>query len=233
MKTAWVIRRLLFMIRIYPKRVARLFTYYFHPFYVKPKFRAFPFMLAECLLIFDIYEILSNVFKKNIRPLTDAEILRGSQIFGKSIDFQLIMIDDKARYVVRDKIIAYVSFNTINSHGALPPDIFIHELVHIWQYQNFGAGYIMQALWAQRTEAGYDYTYVTANEVRQEGWSDLKSIHQFNGEQQGDLVQDYYRLKTGLKAQWERRFTMKDLGKYERFIAEISNTKFFDISISQ
>ena len=214
MKTAWVIRRLLFTIRIYPKRVARLFTYYFHPFYVKPKFRAFPFMLAECLLIFDIYEILSNVFKKNIRPLTDAEILRGSEIFGKSINFQLVMIDDKAQYVVRDKVIAYVSFNTINSHGALPPDIFIHELVHVWQYQNFGAGYIMQALWAQRTKACYNYAYT-------EGWSDIKSIHQFNAEQQGDLVQDYYRLKTGLRAQWEYHFTMRDLGKYGRFIDEI------------
>ena len=224
MKIQWVIRRLLFIIRIYPKRIAQLFTYYFHPFYVKPKFRAFPFMLADCLLVFDIYEILSNVFKKNIRPLTDAEILRGSQMFGKSIDFQLVMIDDKAHYVVRDKVIAYVSFNTINSHGALPPDIFIHELVHVWQYQNFGAGYIMQALWAQRTKAGYNYTDVTANGVRQVRWWDLKSIHQFNGEQQGDLVQDYYRLKTGLRAQWEYHFTMKDLWKYERFIDEIKGT---------
>ena len=214
MKTAWVIRRLLFIIRIYPKRIARLFTYYFHPFYVKPKFRAFPFMFAECLLIFDIYEILSNVLKRNIRPLTDAEILRGSEIFGKSIDFQLVMIDDKAHYVVRDKVIAYVSFNTINSHGALPPDIFIHELVHVWQYQNFGAGYIMQALWAQRTKEFYNYAYT-------EGWSDLKSIHEFNAEQQGDLVQDYYRLKTGLRAQWQIGFTRMDLVKYEKFIDEI------------
>lgn len=228
MKTAWVIRRLLFIIRIYPKRIARLFTYYFHPFYVKPKFRVLPFMLAECLLIFDIYEILSNILKRNIRPLTNAEILRGSEIFGKSIDFQLIMIDDKAHYVVRDKVIAYVSFNTINSHGALPPDIFIHELVHVWQYQNFGAGYIMQALWAQRTKAGYDYTDVTANgglslrgTKQTEGWFEIKSIHQFNAEQQGDLVQDYYRLKTGLRAQWEYHFTMMDLEKYERFMAEI------------
>ena len=221
MKTAWVIRRLLFIIRIYPKRIARLFSYYFHPFYVKPKFRALPFMLADCLLIFDIYEILSNVLKQNVRPLTDAEILRGSQIFGKSIDFQLVMIDDKAHYVVRDKVVAYVSFNTINSHGALSPDIFIHELVHIWQYQNFGAGYIMQALWAQRTKACYDYTYVIARDKATEGWSNLKSIHQFNAEQQGDLVQDYFRLKTGLRAQWEYHFTMMHLEKYEKFIDEI------------
>lgn len=221
MKMAWLIRRLLFIIRIYPKRIVRLFTYYFHPFYVKPKFRAFPFMLADCLLIFDIYEILSNIFKKNIRPLTDAEILRGSQIFGKSIDFQLVMIDDKAHYVVRNKVIAYVSFNTINSHGVLPPDIFIHELVHVWQYQNFGAGYIMQALWAQRTKAGYNYMDVTASEMQQQGWTELKSLYQFNAEQQGDLVQDYFRLKTGLRAQWEYHFTMKDLEKYEKFIDEI------------
>ena len=221
MKTAWLIRRLLYIIRIYPKRIARLFTYYFHPFYVKPKFRALPFMLMDCLLIFDIYEILFNILKPNIRPLTDAEILRGAEIFGKNIDFSLVMVDDEAHKAVVGHYIAYVSFNTINSHGGIPPDIFIHELVHVWQYQNFGAGYIMQALWAQSTKAGYNYTDVTANGVRQEGWSDVKSIHQFNAEQQGDLVQDYFRLKTGLRAQWGHRSTMKDLGKYEKFIEEI------------
>ena len=221
MKAAWVIRRFLYTLRVYPKRIARLFTYYFHPFYVKPKFRVLPFMLADCLLIFDIYEILSNILKPNIRPLTDAEILRGSEIFGKSIDFQLVMIDDKARYVVGDKIVAYVSFNTINSYRALPPDIFIHELVHVWQFQNFGSGYIMQALWAQRTKAGYDYTHVNVLDKKTERWYNLESIHQFNGEQQGDLVQDYYRLKMGLRAQWERGFTIRDLGKYEKYVEEI------------
>lgn len=214
MKTVWAIKRLWYVLRIYPQRLLRLFTYFFHPFYTKPKFRVFPFMLAECLLIFDIYEIISNMLKSNIRPLTEAEILRGSAIFGKSIDYQLVIIDDAAQYVVKDKKIAYVSFNTINSYGALPPDVFIHELMHIWQYQNFGAGYIVQTLWAQRSKAGYNYAYT-------EGWSDFKSIHQFNGEQQADLVQDYFRLKTDSTAYWQKDFTSKDVSKYEKFIEEI------------
>jgi hypothetical protein len=224
MKREWVIRRIRFAIRQYPKRLKRLFTYYFHPFYTKPKFRAFPFMLAECFFLFDIYEILSNLLKPSARQLTDKEILRGGEIFGKSIDFDVIMMDEKAHLLTRHLNVAYVGFNTINSWGKMRDDILIHELVHVWQYQHFGAGYIINALVAQRSAAGYNYTQATAYLIPPEStkkWYEYDSIHQLNAEQQADLVQDYYRLKKGMTAEWEKKFTTHDLDKFGKFIQEI------------
>ncbi len=223
MKKDWVIRRMVFAIRQYPTRLKRLFTYYSHPFYTKPKFRAFPFIFAECFFLFDMYEISSNIIKPSVRPLSKKEILRGSEIFGNSIDFDLVMIDEKAQLLTKQLNVAYVGFNTINSWGKLREDILIHELVHIWQYQHFGAGYIINALVAQKSEAGYNYTKATHYLTPPEGakWYDYDTIHQLNGEQQADLVQDYYRLKKGFKAEWEVTFTGRDLDKFEKFIEEI------------
>ena len=215
MKMQWVYRRIKFAIWQFPKRVQWLFTYYFHPFYRKPKFRAFPLMLAECFFFFDLYEIISNLYKKDARPLTKAEILRGYEIFGDSIDYQLVMIDAQAELVTKSLGVAYVSFNTINSWGKMSADILIHELVHVWQYQHFGAGYIANALVAQNTKEGYNYT-----DLKLSHWHEADSIHSFNGEQQGDLVRDYYRLKTGLTSEWGGH-TVKDLPKFEKFINEI------------
>ena len=224
MKKAWVIRRIGFAIRQYPKRLKRLFTYYFHPFYTKPKLRAFPFILAECFFLFDLYEIISNIIKPDVRLLTEEEILRGGKIFSKSIDFDIVMIDEKARLLTRHLNVAYVGFNTINSWGKMREDILIHELVHVWQYQHFGAGYIINALVAQRSAAGYNYTQATAYLVQPESstkWYEYDTIHRLNAEQQADLVQDYYRLKKGLTAEWEKKFTVRDIDKFEKFINEI------------
>lgn len=223
MKAVWLRRRLCFVIRQYPKRLRRLFLYYFHPFYVKPKWRAFPFILAECFLLFDLYEIISNLTKSSVRLLSEEEILRGESIFGKSIDLGVIMMDEKAQFLTRHLSVAYVGFNTINSWGKLRDDIFVHELVHIWQYQQFGAGYIANALVAQRSNAGYDYTqavsYLPLSVAKH--WAQCESIHCFTAEQQADLVQDYFRLKQGLKPEWETGFVQADLIKYQKFIDEI------------
>ena len=224
MKKDWVIRRLDFALQQYPKRLKRLFTYYFHPFYTKPKLRAFPFILAECFFLFDMYEIFTNIIKPSVRLLTEKEILRGGEIFGKSIDFNIVMIDEKAHLLTKHLNVAYVGFNTINSWGKIRKDILIHELVHVWQYQHFGAGYIINALVAQQSVAGYNYTKPTAYLIQPASatkWYEYDTIHQLNAEQQADLVQDYYRLKKGMSAEWEKKFTVWDIDKFEKFINEI------------
>lgn len=216
MKKQWVYRRIKFAVKQSPQRWWRLLTYYFHPFYQKPKFRALPLMLADCFWVFDIYEIISNLYKTNARPLTPAEILRGREVLGDSIDWRLVMLDTRATLLTRKLGVIYVSFNTINSWGEMRDDIFVHELVHIWQYQKFGAGYIANALVAQRTSEGYNYTQCRYLDI----WHEADTIHLFNAEQQADLVQDFYRIKKGLKSDWGNH-TKADLDKFERFINEI------------
>ena len=216
MKKAWIQRRIKFAFQSFPKRLSRLLTYFYHPFYVGDKFRSLPLLLADCLFVFDIYEIMTNLYKPNVRNLTEREIELGVQIFGQSIDYQLVTMDEKAELMTKKLGVIYVSFNTINSWGKMRDDILIHELVHVWQNQHFGAGYIANALVAQRSKEGYNYAFT-------EGWHEEKSLLNFNAEQQGDLVQDYFRLKNGLKADWGK-MRENDLDKYEKFIVEMIAT---------
>jgi hypothetical protein len=215
-----IINRLQYALLNFPKRVYRLFFYFTMPFYQRQAghslVRSFPLMLLDVVFFFDLYEIISNKIKHNSRPLSADEIEKGRSIFGNTLDYARIRLDEKATIVTKDKGIIYVGFNTINSWGALREDIFIHELVHVWQYQKFGAGYISNALKAQVSKEGYNYAY-------NKGWETSRSIHDFNAEQQADLVQDYYRLKKGFSAQWKLEHNVQ-ISDYQRFIDEILKT---------
>ena len=87
----------------------------------------------------------------------------------------------------------FTLFHTINlpaeghhSRGNL--DLLVHEIVHVYQFEQVGSVYIWQALRAQKTD-GYGYG----------GWErltvDRENGRRFNGynrEQQGQIAQDYY-----------------------------------------
>jgi hypothetical protein len=214
----WILHRIQFAFFNFPKRLFRLFFYFTMPFYKRQAghslVRSFPLLLLDVIFFFDIYEIFSSKIKHNTRKLTEEEIEKGKTIFGETLNFDIIKIDEKATIVTKDKGIIYVGFNTINSWGPLREDIFIHELVHVWQYQKFGAGYISNALKAQVSKEGYNYAYNI-------GWEKSNSIHDFNAEQQADLVQDYYRLKKGFSAQWKLEKSIQ-LVHYQKFINEIN-----------
>lgn len=210
-------QRIRFAFTQLPKRLYRLFFYYSSPFYKRQSghslARSFPLLLADAIFFFDFYEIISGIFKQNTRPLTPAEIEKGKVVFGNKLNYAIIRIDEKARVMTQGGYVIYVGFNTINSWGTLREDIFIHELMHVWQYQKFGAGYIANALKAQVSEAGYNYAYT-------EGWHEKSSILDFNVEQQADLIQDYYRLKHGVPAQWKIANFIQ-LAHYQKFIDEL------------
>jgi hypothetical protein len=239
-KKEWLKKRIYFALRQTPKRWIRLFTYPFSPFYFAEnggsRLRSFPFLLIDSLFLFDIYEITTNLYKKSTRPLTKREILRGHDIFGDSVDYNLVMIDTRAEMLTKSMGVIYVSGNTINSWGAFPDDYLIHELVHVWQYQHFGAGYAACALKAQDTEAGYNYTFLTPkkghkpqnteitlaneNEADEGVWFQKKSFLNFNAEQQGDLVQDYFKIKNGQRPEWCDFDTSLE-SKLEKYILEM------------
>jgi hypothetical protein len=234
-KREWLIKRIQFALLQTPRRWFRLFTYPFSPFYKAlnggSRFRALPFLLVDALFLFDIYEITTNLYKKSARPLKKREILRGGEIFGNSINFNVVMIDDRSEMMTKSMGVIYVSGNTINSWGAFPDDYLIHEFVHVWQYQHFGAGYAACALKAQKSEAGYNYTHIYGvkngiNNFQQDTWADKPSILNFNAEQQGDLVQDYFKLKNGFRPEW-CDFNTINLSKLEKYILEIRTMKVY------
>lgn len=146
-----------------------------------------------------LYTAASGRFKGGYRRLTDAEIALARPIFGDSIDYSKVRLDERARIVCRARGCAYVSFNLINTWGPLRPATLIHELVHIWQYQRLGPVYIPRALWAQHTAEGYNYGGIAA--LRRAAGQG-RGLLAFNYEQQGDIVADYWRLRNGEKPLW-------------------------------
>lgn len=198
-KTTWLIHRTAFGFKQTPQRFLRLFTLWWAPFYrIYPpiiKIQALLWLFFDALFVFDFLEIIHTLTRPNVRTLTDLEILRGSKIFGKALDLSLVLLDKRSIPVRRGFAFAFVTFNTIHCWKPIPADVFIHELTHVWQYQNFGAGYIAAALYAQKTPAGYNYAYT-------EGWHLSAHLLEFNAEQQADLVQDAYRLQKQQTVQW-------------------------------
>jgi hypothetical protein len=150
---------------------------------------------AEVMGAGEIYETFADFIKFATRPLNNREINIAKSVFGNSINYDLVRVDSKALLGPSWTDRAYVSFNTINSWGSLEDDILVHELTHVWQYQEDGAIYMPEALHAQMGE-GYDYG--GPNGLWQ-AWQANKPFNEFNREQQGQIVQDYYRIRESRK----------------------------------
>lgn len=143
--------------------------------------------------------LLNRIFKPNTRRLTAQEIALARTVFGETIDYHKVRLDEKSFIGCRQFRFAYVGFYFINSWGKLFDPVLIHELVHVWQYQRLGSVYIPRALWAQRTPEGYDYGGISAlKKALEQG----KALTDFNYEQQADIVADYFSLKNGWKPRW-------------------------------
>ena len=174
----------------------------------------FLFFLLELLGLPEIYEFLSDWLKFNTRQLYDWEKDLAKSVFGNSIKYHRVRVDEKALIGPRQYRLCYVSGNTINSWGGMPNSLLIHELMHVWQFQNLGLAYIPRALRAQFTKAGYNYGGIAQlRRYRQQG----KTLFDFNYEQQADIIADFYRLREGYKPQWGNG-SISDLSTYEYFL---------------
>lgn len=174
------------------------------------------FAAADLIGLFDLWEIGSNTLTPGIRSLTEAELRLLKPIFGNSVPYALIRIDERAWIGPRFAHFCYVSFHTINSWGPMHPSTLVHEVVHVWQYTHRGAVYIPRALQAQWSEMGYNYG----------GLSPLQeavSLENFNYEQQADIIEDAYRLANGFEAQWVPGRGAEVLPVYYPFLAEIKD----------
>lgn len=142
-----------------------------------------------------VYALAHWLFKSKYRRLTPEEIALAHSVFGNAIVYERVRVDEKAYLGPKQHHFAYVSFDIVNSWGKLGDAHFIHEMVHVWQYQRVGAVYIPRALYAQRTREGYNYGGVS-------GLLAAKDLTDFNYEQQGDVVADYYLLRLGDEPCW-------------------------------
>lgn len=166
----------------------------------------------------EAYETIMDLIKFNTRVLSPSELKAAKSIFGTSINFDFVRVDTGAMVGPLVTKRAYTSFHTINSWGTESKDVMIHELTHVWQYENAGAIYMPQAVHAQVWGGGYDYGDVANLRLKQRAGEGLLS---FNREQQAQIVQDFYSLRqTGSVDR--SAATPADLPLYADFVKTVS-----------
>ena len=175
-------------------------------------------LVLDCLAIGEWYECVIDFVKFNSRPLYAWEKKLAQSIFGRSINYQRVRIDEFSVAGPRQFRFCYVSFYIINSWGKMDNSLLIHELVHVWQYQKMGIVYIPRALRAQRSPEGYDYGGARGLEAAHQAGH---SLHDFNPEQQADIVSDYYRIREGYPPRWGQA-AVTALPLYEYFVQQLA-----------
>lgn len=176
-------------------------------------------LILEISGIGEFYELFHLIFKKNTRHLTSREKQEAQLVFGESLCYDRILVDEKAVIGCKKGHFAYVSFYIINHWGNLEDSHLIHELAHIWQYEQLGARYMPQAILAQQSAAGYNYGGISTLKTYQAaGKNDL--IY-FNLEQQAEILTDYYRLLKGRRPQYGDA-TTDDTAMYARFLNRLN-----------
>lgn len=180
--------------------------------------------LAEVVGIPEIVETLADLVKFNTRALSSSERGKAESVFGGSINLDMVRIDQGAlSVVVVRKLMQYsgprpfTTFHTINGEGGLSDDTLIHELTHVWQYERAGAIYLFQAIHAQQT-GGYDYGGVAGLQAAKAAGQGILS---FNREQQAQIVEDFYLIKTG-KSPYFGTGGTADLPLYAHFVKRVS-----------
>jgi hypothetical protein len=149
------------------------------------------FCIIDLILLPEVYETIIALFKSDYRFLTIEEKEITREYFGNSIKLDFVRINPQMSKRVGRKVYAYVTLNTINYHQNISKPVFLHEMVHIWQYQRFGSMYIYRALKAQYSNDKYDYGGL---EKLYTGMINHQQFIDFNFEQQGAIVEDYVRL---------------------------------------
>ena len=196
--------RLFHFVLSWPKRLLRLCLWTLGINSPRGKHSLYRWCAGVILLIADltpislVYETIMDFIKTRSRAMSAEEINIAQSVFGERLPLQLVSIDPVSWPVRKKKASAYVSFHTINFDQTLPHHTFIHELVHVWQYERYGSVYISEAIWAQQWGGGYDYGGLAALEQYSQG----KGLHAFNFEQQADIIEDFFRWKSGLPLHW-------------------------------
>lgn len=141
------------------------------------------------------------------RPMTQGEIAMARSVFGSAIDYSKVRIHSSSylpAQVQGDNVITpngemYCSKNycsDFSQEGLEGRKLFIHEMTHVWQYQNNILDPRLEAVKELIKHFGrYSDTYAYKLDKS-------KDLTDYNLEQQAHMVEDYYGAKQ--KAPGER-----------------------------
>jgi len=170
-----------------------------------------------------VISILLNTLG-SYRSMTEDEIVEARLIYGDTFDYSTIYFSQES--LLNDIIFgiqdwasgnsnsrAFVSNTLVNfdvHDGKITTATMIHELCHVWQYNDIGAFYMSEAIHAQTFGDGYNYGYNDnsngdggeddlLNAVSNNPTLSIREVFElFNREQQAQIIMHYYvrRYKT-------------------------------------
>lgn len=147
--------------------------------------------LSECLP-----NLPGQLTTESKGPLSEQQIAIARNIFGDAINYNEVTFNTSSFMAEFNGCLPgnnssrpFVAGNTINSSEPLSNAEFIHEMTHIWQYQNRGLIYLPDAL----INGEYDYSMEELSRYS-DGSFDGDRLHRFGPEQQGEIIKDYYTL---------------------------------------
>ncbi|MGB9928054.1 MAG: hypothetical protein ACPK85_06560 [Methanosarcina sp.] len=142
-----------------------------------------------------IVEMLWQRIKLNTRKLTLLEEQEARKVFGDSINYSKVRIDESSLIswlgarINKCSCMGVTTFYTINFNRKIKTAIgnsdmkwLIHELTHVAQMEHAGSKYFIEAIYAQKT-MGYKYVL-----------GEKKRLKHYNREQQASIIADFYSM---------------------------------------
>ena len=175
------------------------------------------FYSMDVLGLPSLFEFLYTLACPKVRLLNEEEKKYVSKYFRNKVNVSNVRICPNMPSSFMKRTMAFVTFNTIHFNERISVPVFIHEMVHIWQYQKFGSVYIYRSLQAQNSKEGYDYGGL---ESLYNKMLSNYTFTAFNFEQQGEIFEDYCRLKEGDSIENPLAFA-----SYEYFIGQVRDVE--------
>lgn len=133
------------------------------------------------------------------RALTAGEIALAKEIFGESIDYSTVTVTPEKFIGFHPDDTAMAPDGNLYMPGCYKDDYaaestwwqatFIHEMTHVWQYQNKILSPVAEAV---KLNIKFKFDYAAAYGYTLDAKKDLV---EYNMEQQASIVQDYFSLK--------------------------------------
>jgi len=173
-----------------------------------------------------------------VRTLRADELAAAQPIFETGLDWTRVRISEgnpvpnfigRLGALMRGRPVPEANAITVGNTSYFPrelaPDLvdlgwLMHELTHQWQYQHFGIRYLAQAI------AAPTYVYCNEGETPAQALirchAEGKAFSDFNREQQGNIVRDYY---FALQQSLTSGIALQALSAWEPYLQEIRQAR--------
>lgn len=158
-----------------------------------------PFLVLDVIGFSEMVGFFQSVFNKSTRGLSADELNMATSIFGNSIQYHKIKIDEQFTVGTNRGKNIYVLFYQVNALGGMSLSTLMHELMHIAQFEQIGSVYIFRNLIAQWSMEKYNYGGLIA--IKNIILEPIR-LHLLNYEQRAEIVSDYCLILRGQEPDW-------------------------------